>query len=236
MFWPYLHNPNDFDRTLYETVADKIRSYRAIWCSQNPHLNWYQDPRIPTGLHVYSTYSCAANSLQIHYPLNVKSGTKFSTSAIRNRSDWSGNFPTNTLTSGWVSKNRWTSVVIMCHRNIRNHGTRRKYDDVIQNFHGSWAKCLRVLFLTPVEGRRDRWSGYPPDWDQWSDNPDPLCGNTTGLPLVGECLLFLVLLDLVLGVEIKILWWRRSHSGLGHVTDVVPVRWLSMGSISGSTH
>jgi hypothetical protein len=30
----------------------------------------------------------------------------------------------------------------------------------------SWflGKILRTFFLTTVEGRRDRWSGYPPDW------------------------------------------------------------------------
>ncbi len=25
--------------------------------------------------------------------------------------------------------------------------------------HGSWEKCLRAFFFTPVEGRRDRWTG-----------------------------------------------------------------------------
>ena len=32
--------------------------------------------------------------------------------------------------------------------------------------YGSWEKCLRSGFPEPVEGRRDRCAGWPPDWDQ----------------------------------------------------------------------
>jgi hypothetical protein len=30
----------------------------------------------------------------------------------------------------------------------------------------SWKRCLRVGFPEPVEGRRDRCAGWPPDWGQ----------------------------------------------------------------------
>ncbi len=36
-----------------------------------------------------------------------------------------------------------------------------------------WEGCLRAVFLMSVEGRRDRWSGWPPDWGQWTDSPWP---------------------------------------------------------------
>jgi hypothetical protein len=41
-----------------------------------------------------------------------------------------------------------------------------KPKDEEKKIHGSWEKCLRSGFRTPVEGKRDRWGGYPPDWDQ----------------------------------------------------------------------
>ena len=50
-----------------------------------------------------------------------------------------------------------------------------------KKFHGSWEKCLRAGFFTPVEGRRSRWTGQPPDWGRWADSPGPLRGHTTGL-------------------------------------------------------
>jgi hypothetical protein len=55
-----------------------------------------------------------------------------------------------------------------------------------------FGRCLREFFLTPVEGRRDRWSGQPSDWVQWSDSLGPLYGHTTGLRWVVECFLLLV--------------------------------------------
>jgi hypothetical protein len=47
--------------------------------------------------------------------------------------------------------------------------------------------------------------GLAPGLGTVSDIPVSLSGYTTGLNLVGECFLFLVLLDLVLGVRSKIL-------------------------------
>jgi hypothetical protein len=52
---------------------------------------------------------------------------------------------------------------------------KRKKFDVLRE------ECLRVVFLTSVEGRRDRRVGYPPDWGQWTDSPDPLCGHASRL-------------------------------------------------------
>ena len=40
-----------------------------------------------------------------------------------------------------------------------NYKTKKK-------IHGSWGKCLRAGFRTPVEGKRGRWGGWPPDWGQ----------------------------------------------------------------------
>ncbi len=31
----------------------------------------------------------------------------------------------------------------------------------------SWKRCLGAGFPKPVEGRRDRCAGWPPDWGQW---------------------------------------------------------------------
>jgi hypothetical protein len=53
---------------------------------------------------------------------------------------------------------------------------------------------------------------------QWADSPGSLFGHATGLRLVGEYLFLIVLLDLVLGVGNRILWWCRSHSGFGRTT------------------
>jgi hypothetical protein len=44
-----------------------------------------------------------------------------------------------------------------------------------------WGKCFRSGFFTPVEGRRERWTGNPPDWGQGVDSSGPLHGYTTGL-------------------------------------------------------
>ncbi len=41
--------------------------------------------------------------------------------------------------------------------------------------------CFRSVFLMPVEGRRNRWVGWSPDWDQWTDSPGPLHGHTSRL-------------------------------------------------------
>jgi hypothetical protein len=41
--------------------------------------------------------------------------------------------------------------------------------------------------------------GLPPNWDQFTDIPVPSRGHATGLRLVGECLLLLVLKDVALG-------------------------------------
>jgi hypothetical protein len=35
-----------------------------------------------------------------------------------------------------------------------------------KKIHGSWGKCLRAGFRTPVEGKRGRWADQPPDWGQ----------------------------------------------------------------------
>ncbi len=47
--------------------------------------------------------------------------------------------------------------------------------------NGSWKRCLRAGFPEPVEGRRDRCAGWPPDWGQWADGPGPLRGHTSRL-------------------------------------------------------
>ena len=78
-------------------------------------------------------------------------------------------------------------------------GVRRLLVGKKKQIHGSWEKCLRPCFRTPVEGKRDRWGGQPPDWGQWAVSPGPSRGHATGLRLVGECLLLLVLKDVALG-------------------------------------
>jgi hypothetical protein len=39
-------------------------------------------------------------------------------------------------------------------------------DDRKNKIHGSWGKCLRAGFRTPVEVKRGRWADQPPDWGQ----------------------------------------------------------------------
>jgi hypothetical protein len=57
----------------------------------------------------------------------------------------------------------------------------RKHLKWKKKIHDSWGKCLRTGFLMPVEGRRDRWSGWPPDWGQWEEGPGPLRGHASRL-------------------------------------------------------
>jgi hypothetical protein len=40
--------------------------------------------------------------------------------------------------------------------------------------------CLRVDLFTPIQGRRGRWTGWFPDWDEWAYIPGPLHGHTSG--------------------------------------------------------
>jgi hypothetical protein len=76
----------------------------------------------------------------------------------------------------------------LCRWYSRTTGTKVAFDEVSElrryqkkKFHVSWEKCLRAGFFTPVEGRRGRWAGQPPDWVRWADTPGPLRGHTTGL-------------------------------------------------------
>jgi hypothetical protein len=39
-------------------------------------------------------------------------------------------------------------------------------DEKKKKNNGSWKRCLRAGFPKPVEGRRDRCAGWPPDWGQ----------------------------------------------------------------------
>ena len=54
-----------------------------------------------------------------------------------------------------------------------------------------------------MEGRRDRWSGYPQDWGQGPDSPGPLIGTRVAVALgVG-------MLDLARFVEDDP-WWGQD--------------------------
>jgi hypothetical protein len=75
-----------------------------------------------------------------------------------------------------------------------------------------------------VQGKRDRWSGWSPDWGEWVDSPIPLHGHTLGCVCCGECLFesFFIGSDSWWGARSSTTW---SHSWVGRVTVVVPVRW-----------
>jgi hypothetical protein len=153
------HYPMDIDRSINEAAADKIRKYRADYNNNPPNAVSFMPAIASTSGRLHSEF-IRLLFLQAHR----ETDRFFAASGVQLPETTCGLFHYHRAAFSSMLKSRVRNILakaaaLRINLNLDGAPIASKSHTHPEKIHGSWGKCLRIGFLMPVEGRRDRWAG-----------------------------------------------------------------------------